>query len=95
MHGCRHLFFNCLQVLHRRAQKGLRVDLLQWVGPDAVELQLVALVGLVGRFRGRRGLVLRRLLIVTDQLTDSRRRPLEDGGAFHGDIPPLVKKSHK
>ena len=46
------------------SQEGLRVDLLQRTGPDAVELQLVALVGLVGRFRGRRGLVLRRLLVL-------------------------------
>ena len=48
-------------------QESLRVDLRFRIGPDAVQLQLVALVGLVGRFRGRRGLVLRGLLIVADR----------------------------
>ena len=67
MHLGRHVRLDRLQVLHRRPEEGLRVDLLQRTGPDAVELQLVALVGLVGRFRGRRGLVLRGLLIVADR----------------------------
>ena len=63
----RHVRLDRLQVLHRRAEARLRVDLLQRTGPDAVQLQLVAVVGLERRVRGRRGLVLRGLLIVADR----------------------------
>ena len=67
MHLGRDLRLDRLQVLHRRPEARLRVDLRFRIGPDAEQLQLVAVVGLVGRFRGRRGLVLRGLLIVADR----------------------------
>ena len=82
VHLGRDLLLDRLQVLHRRPEARLRVDLRFRIGPDAEQLQLVAVVGLVGRFRGRRGLVLRGLLIVADRSpTGVTRRPLEDGGA--------------